>query len=84
MAGEGRTVDQVALTLDFASANAFRNLLRRYADLGPADVRRDRGAGLRAAFHDALTGRRPHPAEPAEAAGVHATVGAGDDGLVPS
>ncbi len=84
LAGEGRTVDQVALTLDFASANAFRNLLRRYADLGPADVRRDRGAGLRAAFHDALAGRRPHPAESAEVAGVHATVGAGDDGLVPS
>lgn len=85
LAGEGRTVDQVALTLDFASANAFRNLLRRYADLGPADVRHDRGAGLRTAFHDALAGRRPHPAEqPAEAAGVHATVGAGDDGLIPS
>ena len=57
LAGEGRTVDQVALTLDFASANAFRNLLRRYADLGPGDLRRDRGAGLRLAFQDALAGR---------------------------
>ena len=58
LAGDGRTVDQVALTLDFASANALRNLLRRYADTTPADVRRDHGAALRAAFHDALTGRR--------------------------
>ncbi|HEY0780798.1 MAG TPA: helix-turn-helix domain-containing protein [Gemmatirosa sp.] len=81
LAGEGRPVDEVALTLDFASANAFRNLLRRYADLGPSDVRRDRGASLRAAFHDALTGRRTCPVETTP---VHAGVGARDDDLVPS
>ncbi len=84
LAGDGRSVDQVALTLDFPSANAFRNLLRRYADLGPADLRRDHGAALRAAFHDALAGRRPHPADALDAVGVHATVGADEDGLVPS
>ncbi|GJG86288.1 hypothetical protein tb265_14690 [Gemmatimonadetes bacterium T265] len=84
LAGEGRSVDQVALTLDFASANAFRNLLRRYADLGPADLRRDSGAALRIAFYDALTERRAQPAEAMDVLGVHATVGADEDGLVPS
>ena len=58
-------MDQVALTLDFASANAFRNLLRRYADLGPGDLRRDRGAALRLAFQDALAGRPRGGAVPA-------------------
>ena len=82
LAGEGRTVDQVALTLDFASANAFRNLLRRYADLGPGDLRRDRGAGLRQAFRDALEGRP----RGGKGDAVPAAVGAGDEddgGLLP-
>ncbi len=98
LAGEGRPVDEVALTLDFASANAFRNLLRRYADLGPSQVRRDRGASLRAAFHDALTGRRAHTEAANDApatlrsaanrgdadAAVHAGVGADEVGLMTS
>lgn len=80
LTGEGRTVDQVALTLDFASANAFRNLLRRYADLGPGDLRRDRGAGLRVAFQDALAGRTREPGGAVPAAvGVHED----DDALLP-
>lgn len=72
LVGEGRTVEQVATTLDFASANALRNLLRRYADLGAADLRRDGGAGVRTAFHAALQGRRVGHA-------VHASVGSPDD-----
>ncbi len=90
LAGEGRAVDHVALALDFASANAFRNLLRRYADLGPGDVRRDRGAALRAAFCDAIAGRRPAPretdplgADPDGGRGVTRAAVA-EDGLVPS
>jgi AraC-like DNA-binding protein len=56
LAGGGRTVDQVALTFDFPSANAFRNMLRRHAGLGPADVRGVGSAGLLAAFRLALAG----------------------------
>lgn len=58
LAAGGRTVDYVALELDFPSANGFRNVLRRYAGVGPADVRRDGGAAVRAAFRDALRGER--------------------------
>jgi AraC-like DNA-binding protein len=56
LAGGGRTVDQVALSFDFPSANAFRNMLRRHAGLGPADVRGVGSAGLLAAFRLALAG----------------------------
>ena len=41
----GRSVEQVALALDFGSGTALRNMLRRYARLRPAEVR-ERG-GLR-------------------------------------
>jgi AraC-like DNA-binding protein len=77
IAGDGRTVEQAALTLDFPSANAFRNTLRRYADLGPADLRTDGGARLRAAFRAALANGRgaptPSPARPVAAAANLAT-----------
>lgn len=53
----GRTVDQVALTLDYPSANAFRNLLRRYAGVGPAELRGDGSDGLLVAFRHTLAGR---------------------------
>jgi AraC-like DNA-binding protein len=83
LAGDGRTVDQVALTLDFPSSNAFRNVLRRHAGLGPADLRRSGGAPLLAAFRAALTGagaaprprravRGPDPAPAAEPAAATA------------
>ena len=58
LAGGGRTVDQVALTFDFPSANALRNALRRHADLGPADLRKVGAGPLLAAFRDALTAER--------------------------
>ncbi len=67
LAGGGRTVDQVALTLDFPSSNAFRNVLRRYSGMGPAELRRAGSAGLLAAFRGALAGRRA--AVPTAAAG---------------
>ena len=57
LAGGGRTVDQVALTLDFPSANAFRNVLRRHAAMGPADLRRSGSAGLLVAFRGMIAGR---------------------------
>ena len=82
--GDGRTVEQVATTLDFASANAFRNMLRRYADLGPADLRRDGGLGVRAAFHAALQGQPVGATVHGVAvhgASVHAGVGPRDDGF---
>ncbi len=50
----GRSVDQVALTLDFPSANGFRNVLRRHTGLGPAALRRVGAAGLLGAFRAAL------------------------------
>jgi transcriptional regulator GlxA family with amidase domain len=37
--GKTRTVESVALALDFASAGALRNALRRYAALSVSDVR---------------------------------------------
>jgi AraC-like DNA-binding protein len=58
LAGGGRTVDQVALTYDFPSANALRNALRRHADLGPADLRQVGAGGVLAAFQRALTAER--------------------------
>lgn len=35
----GRSVEQVALALDFGSGTALRNMLRRYTRLRPADIR---------------------------------------------
>jgi AraC-like DNA-binding protein len=58
LAGGGRTVDQVALALDFPSANAFRNVLRRHAGVGPADLRAG-GACLVTAFRATLAAPRP-------------------------
>ncbi len=57
LAGAGRTVDQVALALDFPSSNAFRNVLRRYAGVGPAELRRGGRDCLLVAFRRALAGR---------------------------
>ena len=34
-----RSIEQVALSLDFPSGNAFRNVLRRYSGMGPSEVR---------------------------------------------
>ena len=39
-----RTIENVALTLDFPSVNAMRNQLRHYADLSPTEARE--GGGL--------------------------------------
>ena len=41
--GKGRTVESVALALDFESAGALRNALRRYAALSVSDIRRPDG-----------------------------------------
>lgn len=35
----GRLVDHIALELDFASGTAFRNMLKRYTGLNPAELR---------------------------------------------
>jgi len=35
----GRLVDHIALELDFASGTAFRNMLKRYTGLSPAELR---------------------------------------------
>jgi AraC-like DNA-binding protein len=58
----GRTVEGVALRVEFASATALRNMLRRYTGLRPQEVR-ERG-GLRCvvdAFRRSLSGRREPP-----------------------
>ncbi|HEU4566161.1 MAG TPA: helix-turn-helix domain-containing protein [Gemmatimonadaceae bacterium] len=56
----GRTVEQVALELDFPSGAALRNMLKRYTGLQPREVRERGGlACALAAFRDALGGRRP-------------------------
>jgi AraC-like DNA-binding protein len=68
LAGAGRTVDQVALTLDFPSANAFRNVLRRYTGMGPADLRQTGSAAVLDAFRGALQGARPTPGRATSAA----------------
>ena len=55
----GRTVEGIALRVEFASATALRNMLRRYTGLRPQQVR-ERG-GLRcvvAAFRKSLAERR--------------------------
>jgi hypothetical protein len=48
-------------------------MLRRYAGLGPADLRADGGAALRAAFRTALAAGRGAPAPPHSAAADLAT-----------
>jgi transcriptional regulator GlxA family with amidase domain len=55
----GRTVEGIALRVEFASATALRNMLRRYTGLRPQQVR-ERG-GLRCivdAFRRSLAERR--------------------------
>jgi AraC-like DNA-binding protein len=66
LAGAGRSVDEVSLTLDFPSSNAFRNVLRRHAGVGPSDVRRAGSGVVLAAFQAALVaGQQPDaPARP--------------------
>jgi AraC-like DNA-binding protein len=58
----GRTVEGIALRVEFASATALRNMLRRYTGLRPQQVR-ERG-GLRCivdAFRRSLAERREAP-----------------------
>ncbi len=60
---EGRAVDHVALALDFPSGAAFRNMLKRYTGLSPAELR-ERGtvAELARQFRTAMApagGQRP-------------------------
>jgi AraC-like DNA-binding protein len=60
----GRTVEEIALRVEFASATALRNMLRRYTGLRPQQVR-ERG-GLRCvvdAFRQSLAERREPPEE---------------------
>jgi AraC-like DNA-binding protein len=60
----GRTVEGIALRVEFASATALRNMLRRYTGLRPQQVR-ERG-GLRCvvdAFRRSLVARRERPGE---------------------
>jgi hypothetical protein len=62
----GRTLEQVALRLEFPGAAALRNMLARYTGLTPREVRE--GGGVRAvlaAFRGALAAPRPEaPAHP--------------------
>jgi AraC-like DNA-binding protein len=60
----GRTVEGIALRVEFASATALRNMLRRYTGLRPQQVR-ERG-GLRCivdAFRSSLAEKREGPDE---------------------
>ena len=57
LAGSGRPVDEVALTLDFPSGNGFRNTLRRHTGLGPSDVRHGGIEVVLAAFRATLSGQ---------------------------
>jgi AraC-like DNA-binding protein len=60
----GRTVEGIALRVEFASATALRNMLRRYTGLRPQQVR-ERG-GLRCivdAFRRSLAEKRERPDE---------------------
>jgi AraC-like DNA-binding protein len=60
----GRTVEGIALRVEFASATALRNMLRRYTGLRPQQVR-ERG-GLRCvveAFRRRLATRRERPGD---------------------
>lgn len=67
-----RPVEHVALELDYPSANAFRNVLRRYTAMAPADVRRPGGfEALVAVLVDTLAAaRRAQPAESPESSGA--------------
>jgi len=40
----GRTIEQVALKLDFASGTALRNMFKRYTGLRTTEVRENGGA----------------------------------------
>ena len=67
---EGRTVERVAMELDFPSGAALRNMLRRYTGLRPAELR-ERG-GLRYAltlFERALSRTRDREPAPGLAGG---------------
>lgn len=71
--GTTRTVESVALALDFASAGALRNAFRRYASLSVSDVRdRDGFRRVSEAFGCRLRQRR---ADRARAAAQPAVIG---------
>jgi AraC-like DNA-binding protein len=55
----GRSVEHVALALEFGSGTALRNMLRRYTRLRPADVRA--GGGLPRVLHLFLQALRVGP-----------------------
>jgi transcriptional regulator GlxA family with amidase domain len=44
-----RSVEQIALLLDFSSAASLRNMLKRYTGLSPREVREN--GGLRCVLH---------------------------------
>jgi transcriptional regulator GlxA family with amidase domain len=54
-----RPVEQVAHLLDFPSANAFRNALRRYAGVSPSEARSERGLAQTMACMSAALRRAP-------------------------
>jgi len=55
----GDSVERVALALDYPSATALRNTLRRYCGCRPADLRSGGMESLVAAFTAVLTRRAP-------------------------
>jgi AraC-like DNA-binding protein len=58
MEDPGRTVEQTAAALNFESATALRNMLRRYTDLRPSEVRQQGGlACLLQLFRNGLVPR---------------------------
>jgi len=63
----GRTLEQVALRLEFPGAAALRNMLARYTGLSPREVRRRGGVqSVIAAFRRTLTARRNRRSAPAQ------------------
>lgn len=64
LAGAGRSVEEASLTLDFPSSNAFRNVLRRYAGVGPSEVRGAGSGVVLTAFRAAVATAQAHAARP--------------------
>lgn len=57
----GRSVEQVALLLDFPSGTALRNMTKRYTGLRPSEIREN--GGLRCVLHAFKRQLRPVPTE---------------------
>jgi AraC-like DNA-binding protein len=62
LATSGRTVDEVALTLDFPSANGLRNMLRRHSGFGIAEARAGGVTLVLDAFRRTVAAPRTSPA----------------------